>query len=93
MLPLQLFPGAPYLNGCIYSSGPPYPVVAAGILNMSLTDYAKGGATSGAVQGAVEVPAGFANLAKPVPVLVPSTIDQVATKAVVSFGSSSVLPR
>lgn len=75
---LQPYPGVPYYNGCIFSNGPPYPVVAADILNMSLTDYAKGGATSGAVPAVAVVPAGFANNSMPVSVEIPSTMEQVS---------------
>ena len=46
---------------------------------MSLTDYAKGYATSGAVPGALVTPAGFANVAMPVPVEIPSSLDQVSS--------------
>ena len=78
MLQLQPYPGVPYYNGCVLSNGPPYPVVAAEILNMSLTNYAKAGATSGAVPAATIVPIGFANNSIPVSVEIPSTIEQVS---------------
>ena len=74
---LQSYPGAPYYKGCVFSNGPPYPVVAAGILDVPLTDYAKGGATSGAVPSAVVIPAGFAGNSMPVTLEIPSTIEQV----------------
>ena len=74
---LQLYPGAPYYEGCIFSSGPPYSMVAAGLLNATLTDYAIGGATSGAVPGYLEVPASYTNGSSPAVVEVPSSIEQV----------------
>ena len=46
---------------------------------MSLTDYAKGGATSGAVPAVAVVPAGFANNSMPVSVEIPSTMEQVSS--------------
>ena len=73
----QPYPGAPYYNGCIFSSGPPYSQVAAGLLNAPLTDYAIGGATSGAVPGYLEIPASYANMSSPAVVEVPSSLEQV----------------
>ena len=84
MSEMQRYPGVPYYQGCIFSNGPPYPVVAAGILNMSLTDYAKGGATSGAVPAVVVVPAGAANNTRPITVDIPSTVEQVSRAHAVS---------
>ena len=54
--------------------------MAAGILDLSLTDYAKGGATSGAVPAVAVVPAGLANNSMPVSVEIPSTMEQVSRK-------------
>ena len=51
--------------------------MAAGLLNATLTDYAIGGATSGAVPGYLEVPASFANSSSPALVEVPSSLEQV----------------
>ncbi|KAL3160072.1 hypothetical protein ABBQ38_009787 [Trebouxia sp. C0009 RCD-2024] len=73
----QPYPGVPYYKGCIFSNGPPYPVVAAGILNVSLTNYAKGGATSGAVPAYAVLPAGYANNSMPITIEIPSTLEQV----------------
>jgi len=73
----QPYPGAPYYNGCVFSSGPPYSQVAAGLLNATLTDYAIGGATSGAVPGYLEIPASYANRSSPAVVEVPSSLEQV----------------
>ncbi len=53
-------------------------MVAAGMLNVSLTDYAIGGATSGAVPGYLEVPASFSNQSTPTAVEVPSSLEQVS---------------
>ena len=47
---------------------------------MSLTDYAKGGATSGAVPSFVVVPAGAAGNSMPVSVEIPSTMEQVSRR-------------
>ena len=74
---MQPYPGVPYYNGCIFSSGPPYSMVAAGILNATLTDNAIGGATSGAVPGYLEVPASYSNASMASVVEVPSSIEQV----------------
>ncbi|DBA82794.1 TPA: hypothetical protein ACH3X1_007020 [Trebouxia sp. C0004] len=70
------YPGEPYYQGCFFSSGPTYAVVAAGLLNVSLTDYAVGGATSGAVIGSLHVAAGFGNNTAATVVEVPSAIEQ-----------------
>ena len=51
--------------------------MAAGLLNATLTDYAIGGATSGAVPGFLEVPASYANGSSPAVVEVPSSLEQV----------------
>ncbi len=51
--------------------------MAAGLLNATLTDYAIGGATSGAVPGYLEVPASFANNSSPALVEAPSSLEQV----------------
>lgn len=51
--------------------------MATGLLNATLTDYAIGGATSGAVPGYLEVPASFANRSSPALVEVPSSLEQV----------------
>ena len=56
--------------------------MAAGILNKSLTNYAKGGATSGAVPSVEVVPAGAANNTMPVTIEIPSTVEQVSKQAV-----------
>ena len=74
---LQLYPGEPYYKGCVFSNGPVYIDVAADILNVPLKNYAVGGATSGATQGELGVPAGFANQTVATTIKVPSTIQQV----------------
>ncbi len=51
--------------------------MAAGLLNATLTDYAIGGATSGAVPGYLEIPASYANRSSPAVVEVPSSLEQV----------------
>ncbi len=51
--------------------------MAAGLLNATLTDYAIGGATSGAIPGYLEVPASFANNSSPALVEAPSSLEQV----------------
>lgn len=77
----------PYYKGCVFSNGPPYAVVAAGVLSVPLTNYAKGGASSGAVPAFAVLPAGYANNSMPVTVDIPSTLDQVR-----SFGGLCFVP-
>ena len=74
---VQPYPGAPYFQGRVFSSGNPYSVVASNALGVNLTDYAIGGATSGAVPGALTIPASYTNTSRPTVVEVPSTLDQV----------------
>ena len=74
---LQPYPGAPYYEGRVFSSGIPYSVVAADILGVNLTDYAVGGATSGAAPGILRVPASYSNVSSPNTLEVPSTVEQV----------------
>lgn len=45
---------------------------------MSLTNYAKGGATSGAVPAYAVLPAGYANNSMPITIEIPSTLEQVS---------------
>ena len=74
---LQPYPGMPYYKGCVFSNGPVYIDIAAGLLNVSLEDNAVGGATSGAALGSLGIPVGFANRTAPTTVDVPSTLEQV----------------
>lgn len=73
----QLYPGPPYYKGCVFSNGPVYLDIAAGLLNITSQDYAVGGATSGAVTGRLGIPAGFASRTSATSVEVPSTLEQV----------------
>ena len=74
---MQPYPGAPYYEGRIFSSGVPYSVVTANTLGVNLTDYAIGGATSGAVPGTLTVPGSYTNSSLPTVVEVPSVLEQV----------------
>ena len=75
---LQPYPGLPYYKGCVFSNGPVYIDVAAGLLSITLEDYAVGGATSGAALGSLGIPVGFANQTTATTVDVPSTLEQVS---------------
>lgn len=74
---LQLYPGPPYYRGCVFSNGPVYMDIAAGLLNVTAQNYAVGGATSGAVTGVLGIPPGFANRTAATSINVPSTLEQV----------------
>ena len=74
---VQLYPGPPYYKGCVFSNGPVYIDIAAGLLNVTVQNYAVGGATSGAVTGRLGIPASFANRTSATSVDVPSTLEQV----------------
>jgi hypothetical protein len=76
-----LYPGAPYYKGCVFSNGPVYTDIAAEILELPIENYAVGGATSGATQGELYIPPGFANLSTEAIIKVPSTLEQVEHKA------------
>ena len=80
----QLYPGPPYYKGCVFSNGPVYLDIAAGLLNITAQNYAVGGATSGAVTGVLGIPAGFANRTAATSVEVPSTLEQVGQCASLS---------
>ena len=51
--------------------------MASNALGVNLTDYAIGGATSGAVPGVLTVPASYTNSSRPTVVEVPSSLEQV----------------
>ena len=73
----QVYPGPPYYKGCVFSNGPTYIDIAAGLLNITVQNFAVGGATSGAVIGSLGIPTGFANRTSPTSVDVPSSLEQV----------------
>lgn len=85
----QSYPGAPYYKGCVFSNGPVYTDIAAEILDLPLENYAVGGATSGATQGELYIPPGFANLTTEAIIKVPSTLEQAENYVNIHNGTSS----
>ncbi|KAK9811935.1 hypothetical protein WJX73_000849 [Symbiochloris irregularis] len=87
----ETYPEAPYFRGR-WSNGPVWIEVAAQMLGANLTDYAAGGATSGAAPAQVpNLPVGFGNLTLPTTVLSQNLFQQLDSHFLVT-GSGALNP-